>query len=77
MALSNNESQEDQEKFETKSSTDLKNYEVSKTYETVKNPSNLITRIDAALLIRDRKVINPDTGAVSYTHLTLPTKRIV
>ena len=66
LALSNNESQEDQEKFETKSSTDLKNYEVSKTYETVKNPSNLITRIDAALLIRDRKVINPDTGEETF-----------
>ena len=66
VALSNNESQEDQEKFETKSSTDLKNYEVSKTYETVKNPSNLITRIDAALLIRDRKVINPDTGEETF-----------
>ena len=66
LALSTNENQEDQEKFETKSSTDLKNYEVSKTYETVKNPSNLITRIDAALLIRDRKVINPDTGEETF-----------
>ena len=50
----------------SKSSTNLRNYEVSKTYETVKNPSNLITRIDAALLIRDRKVINPDTGLETY-----------
>ena len=66
LALSNNENQAEQEKFETKSSTDLKNYEVSKTYETVKNPSNLITRIDAALLIRDRKVINPDTGEETF-----------
>ncbi len=66
LALSNNENQEEKEKFETKSSTDLKNYEVSKTYETVKNPSNLITRIDAALLIRDRKVINPDTGEETF-----------
>ena len=66
LALSTNENQEEQEKFETKSSTDLKNYEVSKTYETVKNPSNLITRIDAALLIRDRKVINPDTGEETF-----------
>ena len=39
---------------------------MSKTYETVKNPSNLITRIDAALLIRDRKVINPDTGEETF-----------
>jgi flagellar M-ring protein FliF len=60
--LASNENQSESEKFETKSSTNLRNYEVSKTYETVRNPSNLITRIDAAILIRDRKVINPDTG---------------
>ena len=56
------DNQAEEEPFETKSSTNLKNYEVSKTYETVKNSSNLITRIDAALLIRDRTVISPDTG---------------
>ena len=64
--LAANNAQGEEEKFETKSSTNLKNYEVSKTYETVKNPSNLITRIDAALLIRDRKVVNPDTGLEAY-----------
>ena len=60
--LANNANEVEQEKFETKSSTNLRNYEISKTYETVKNPSNVITRIDAALLIRDRTVISPDTG---------------
>jgi flagellar M-ring protein FliF len=60
--LASNDNQSEPEKFETKSSTNLKNYEVSKTYETVRNSSNLITRIDAAILIRDRKVTNPDTG---------------
>jgi len=64
--LATNDAAAEEEKFETKSSTNLKNYEVSKTYETVKNPSNLITRIDAALLIRDRKVVNPDTGLTAY-----------
>ena len=64
--LATNDATAEEEKFETKSSTNLKNYEVSKTYETVKNPSNLITRIDAALLIRDRKVVNPDTGITAY-----------
>ena len=44
----------------------LKNYENSKTFETVKNPTNVITRIDAALLIRDKKVIDPETQEVSY-----------
>lgn len=64
--LAANSAQSEEEKFETKSSTNLRNYEVSKTYETVKNPSNLITRIDAALLIRDRKVVNPDTGLETF-----------
>ena len=62
----NNATNQDQEKFETKSSTELKNYENSKTFETVKNPTNVITRIDAALLIRDTKVIDPETGEASY-----------
>ncbi len=60
-----NRNKED-EKFETKSSTELKNYENSKTFETVKNPSNVITRIDAALLIRDKKVVDPETNEVTY-----------
>ncbi|MDA9254972.1 flagellar basal-body MS-ring/collar protein FliF [Planktomarina temperata] len=52
--------------FETKSSTELKNYEVSRKFETVTTPSNTISRIDAAVLVRDRKVIDPDTGEVTY-----------
>ncbi|MDA9670794.1 flagellar basal-body MS-ring/collar protein FliF [Paracoccaceae bacterium] len=62
----NNATGGEQEKFETKSSTALKNYENSKTFETVKNPTNVIVRIDAALLIRDKKVIDPETEEVSY-----------
>ena len=65
-AAANNAAQAEQEKFETKSSTELKNYENSKTFETVKNPSNVITRIDAALLIRDKKVVDPETQEVTY-----------
>jgi len=52
--------------FETKSSTELKNYEVSRKFETVTTPSNTISRIDAAVLVRDRKVIDPDTGEITY-----------
>ena len=52
--------------FETKSSTELKNYEVSRKFETVTTPSNTISRIDAAVLVRDRKVIDPETGEVTY-----------
>ena len=65
-AALNQAGRSDAEKFETKSSTELKNYENSKTFETVKNPSNVITRIDAALLIRDRKVVDPETQEVTY-----------
>lgn len=61
-----NNAAEEQQKFETKSSTELKNYENSKTFETVKNPSNVITRIDAALLIRDKKVVDPETEEITY-----------
>ena len=65
-SAANNLAAEEQEKFETKSSTELKNYENSKTFETVKNPTNVITRIDAALLIRDKKVVDPETEEISY-----------
>ena len=61
-----NNATEEKQKFETKSSTELKNYENSKKFETVKNPSNVITRIDAALLVRDKKVIDPETEEVTY-----------
>jgi len=36
----------------------------------VKNSSNIIKRIDAALLVRDKKVINPDTEEVTYEPLS-------
>ena len=64
--LASNVGKETTDQFETKSSTELKNYEVSKKFETVKNPSNLITRIDAALLVRDKKIVDPDTNEVTY-----------
>jgi flagellar M-ring protein FliF len=65
-AAINQANNKENQKFETKSSTELKNYENSKTFETVKNPSNVITRIDAALLIRDKKVVDPETNEISY-----------
>ena len=56
--------------FETKSSTDLKNYEVSRKFETVTTPSNIIARIDAAILVRDRKVVDPETGAITFVPIS-------
>ena len=72
--LASNEAGEKTDQFETKSSTELKNYEISKKFETVKNPSNLITRIDAALLVRDKKVVNPDTDEVTYEPISPEVK---
>ena len=72
--LASNEAGEKTDQFETKSSTELKNYEISKKFETVKNPSNLITRIDAALLVRDKKIVNPDTDEVTYEPISAEVK---
>ena len=72
--LASNEAGEKTDQFETKSSTELKNYEISKKFETVKNPSNLITRIDAALLVRDKKIVNPDTDEVTYEPISPEVK---
>jgi flagellar M-ring protein FliF len=56
----------EKDKFETKSSTELKNYEVSRKYETVTTPSNIISKIDAAVLVRDLKVTDPETGEITF-----------
>ena len=61
--------------FETKSSTELKNYEVSRKFETVTTPSNIIARIDAAVLVRDRKVIDADTGEVTFEPISEKIKK--
>ena len=61
--------------FETKSSTELKNYEVSRKFETVTTPSNIIARIDAAVLVRDRKVIDPDTGEITFEPISEKLKK--
>lgn len=44
------------------SSSEVRNYEVSRKVETTSQPMNQIIRIDAALLIRDPNVIDPETG---------------
>ena len=61
-ATAKNAGSEAKETYETKSSTNLTNYEVSRKFETVTEASNVISRIDAAILVRDKKVTDPDTG---------------
>ena len=47
---------------ENRSSSELRNYEVSRRVSTTMAPSNRIIKIDAALLLRTQKVIDPETG---------------
>lgn len=47
---------------ENRSSSELRNYEVSRTVSTTMAPSNRIVRIDAALLLRTQMGIDPETG---------------
>ena len=63
------------DEFETKSSTDLKNYEVSRKFETVTTPSNIIARIDAAILVRDRKIVDPKTGEITFEPISEKIKK--
>jgi flagellar M-ring protein FliF len=63
------------DEFETKSSTELKNYEVSRKFETVTTPSNIIARIDAAILVRDQKVTDPDTGEITFEPISEKIKK--
>ena len=61
--------------FETKSSTELKNYEISRKYESVTTPSNTISKIDAAILVRDRKIIDPETGEITFVPISEKIKK--
>ena len=48
--------------LETRSSREVKNYEVSKKIQTTQKPSTQLTKIDAAVLLRQPKIIDPETG---------------
>ena len=45
-----------------RSSSEVRNYEVSRTVSTTRKPGTEITRIQASVLVRDMEVINPETG---------------
>ena len=47
---------------ENRSSSEVRNYEVSRRVSTTMSPSNRIVKIDAALLLRTQMVIDPETG---------------
>lgn len=48
--------------LETKSSREVKNYEVSKKVQTTQKPSTQVVKIDTAVLLRQPKVIDTETG---------------
>ena len=45
-----------------RSSSEVKNYEVSRTISTTSKPGTQITRIQASVLVRDLEVVNAETG---------------
>ena len=45
-----------------RSSSEVKNYEVSRTISTTRKPGTKITRIQASVLVRDLEAVNPETG---------------
>ena len=47
---------------QTRSSNEVRNYEVSRKISTTMKPSNRISRIQAAVLVREAEFINPETG---------------
>ena len=60
----------DPEEFKTRSSNEVRNYEVSRKVETTLRPSNKINRIQASVLVRERENINPETGLLEAVALT-------
>ncbi len=56
--------------FQTRSSNEVKNYEVSRTISTTLKPSNMITAINASVLVRDPEVENPETGLKEIQKIT-------
>ena len=52
-----------EENLRSKSSSEVKNYEVSRTVSNTLKPSHRIQKINAAVLVREQIIIDPETGA--------------
>ncbi|MDA8723673.1 flagellar basal-body MS-ring/collar protein FliF [Alphaproteobacteria bacterium] len=50
------------EEMRSQSSSEVKNYEVSRTVSSTMKPTNVIRKINAAVLVRERTIIDPETG---------------
>ena len=54
----------DSSALKNRSSSEVRNYEVSRTVSTTQRPSNQIMRIQAAVLVREMEAVNPETGVM-------------
>jgi flagellar M-ring protein FliF len=54
----------------SQSSSEVKNYEVSRTVSSTVNPTNVIRKINAAVLVRERTTMDPETGLPTVQKMT-------
>ena len=58
---------------ENRSSSEVRNYEVSRSVSTTMSPSTRIVKIDAALLLRTQMVTDPETGIAQPQNMSPET----
>ena len=54
----------------SQSTSEVKNYEVSRTVSSTVNPTNIIRKINAAVLVRERTIVDPETGLPTTQKMT-------
>ena len=52
----------DEPSTRSKSTNEVRNYEVSRVISTTQNPSSQIARVFASVLVSDQEIVNPETG---------------
>ncbi|MDB2497726.1 flagellar basal-body MS-ring/collar protein FliF [Alphaproteobacteria bacterium] len=58
------------EEMRSQSSSEVKNYEVSRTVSSKMNPSNVIRKINAAVLVREQTIMDLETGLPTTQKMT-------
>ncbi len=58
------------EEMRSQSSSEVKNYEVSRTVSSTMKPNNVIRKINAAVLVRERTIMDPETGLPTTQKMT-------
>ena len=54
----------DSSAMNNRSSSEVRNYEISRTVSTTQRPTNQIMQIQAAVLVRELEAVNPETGVM-------------